>query len=234
MKAIFKRELKGYFTSMLGYVYIAIFLFLTGLMFYSTNIVYTTTTMTGFFQNINTFVVLILPVITMRLFSEDRKNKTDQLLLTSPISITSMVMGKFLAAFSVFLIGCAITLVYPFIMSFFGKIAYAETISCYLGFILMCAVIISIGAFMSSLTESQIVAAVATYGVLILTLFIGGFAGNVSNEWLVKLMLWLSPIKRFSDFTLGVLDIEAIVYYITLCALFLFLTVHTFEKRRWN
>lgn len=234
MTAILKREFKSYFTSMLGYVYLTIFLLMTGVMFFATNVTNAVATMTGFFTNVNAYVIFILPILTMRMFSEDRKQKTDQLLLTSQVSVTGMVLGKYLAAAGVFLVGCAVTLLYPLIMSFFGTVPVAETISCYIGFILMCMTVIGIGAFMSSLTESQIVAAISTYGVLIVTLFLGNYASNISNEWLVRLLLWISPITRFSEFTVGILDLEAIVYYITLSALFIFLTVHVFEKRRWS
>ena len=234
MKAIFNRELDSYFNSMLGYVFLTIFLLMTGVMFTLANLMSTSASMTGFFSNINGWSMFILPILTMRMFSEDKKLKTDQLLLTAPISIWSMVLGKFFAAFCVLLTGTAITLFYPITINFFGNVALGETISCYVGFILLCAVIISIGAFMSSLTESQIVAALSTYGVLILTLFIGSAASAVSNEVISNILMWISPIQRFSSFTMGILDLESIVYYLSLTVLFLFLTVTVFEKRRFK
>jgi ABC-2 type transport system permease protein len=168
----------------------------------------------------------------MRLFSEDRKQKTDQLLLTAPISTKEIVFGKYLAAFGIFMVGVLITLIYPVILAFTGNLPIAETISCYVGFILLCSAILAIGAFMSSITESQIVAAVATYGVLIFTLLLGSVASNVSNEIIVKILLWLSPVQRFSDFTLGILNFEPIIYYLSITGLFLFFTVMVFERRR--
>ena len=202
MKAIFNREFNSYFTSMLGYVFLTIFLLLTGVMFYVVNIRFMTARMTNFFSIVNNWALFLLPLVTMRLFSEDRKQKTDQLLLTAPI--------------------LAIT----------GNLPIAETISCYVGFILLCSAILAIGAFMSSITESQIVAAVATYGVLIFTLLLGSVASNVSNEIIVKILLWLSPVQRFSDFTLGILNFEPIIYYLSITGLFLFFTVMVFERRR--
>lgn len=234
MIAIFKRELKAYFSSMLGYAFLTIFLVLSGIMFFLMNIVYANSSMTGFFSSLINWTILILPVLTMRLFSEDKKLKTDQMLLTAPISVTSMVVGKYLAAFVVFLIGCGITLIYPFMMSFFSTVPFAETLTCYTGMILLGAVIIAIGAFMSALTESQIVAAVTTYGVLIVTVFLGSLATQVPKEWMAKVLVWLSPLQRFSDFSMGVLNFEAVIYYLSLAALFLFFTVHVFEKKRWN
>ena len=225
MKAIFNREFNSYFTSMLGYVFLTIFLLLTGVMFYVINIRFMTARMTNFFSIVNNWALFLLPLLTMRLFSEDRKQKT-------PISTKEIVFGKYLAAFGIFMVGVLITLIYPVILAFTGNLPIAETISCYVGFILLCSAILAIGAFMSSITESQIVAAIATYGVLIFTLLLGSVASNVSNEIIVKILLWLSPVQRFSDFTLGILNFEPIIYYLSITGLFLFFTVMVFERRR--
>lgn len=234
MKAIFNRELDSYFNSMLGYVFLTIFLLLTGVVFFFTNLGTTSASMTTFFYNINTWSLFLLPILTMRMFAEDRKLKTEQLLLTAPVSIWSIVLGKYFAAMCVFLTAVLITLLYPIIINFFGTLPFAETISCYVGFILLSSVIISIGGFMSSLTESQIVAAISTYGVLIITLFLGNAASYVSNALLSNLLLWISPLQRFSNFTKGILDFESIVYYISMTGLFLFFTVAVFDKRRFK
>ena len=232
MKAIFNREFNSYFTSMLGYVFLTIFLLLTGIMFYMVNIGYMTASMTGFFASVNNVAIFFLPLLTMRLFSEDRKLKTDQLLLTAPISTKEIVLGKFFAAFAVFMTGVVITLIYPVMLAVWGNLPFTETISCYIGFILLCSLILSIGAFMSSVTESQIVAAVATYGVLIFTMLLNSISTYVSNEVIVNILLWLSPLQRFSDFTLGIMSFEPIIYYLSLTGLFLFFTTMVFERRR--
>lgn len=234
MKAIFKREFKAYFTSMPGYVFLSIFLFLSGYMFWGNNIYGSSSSMVWYFASMVSAVVFIIPVLTMRLFSEDRKTKTDQLLITAPVSLWEMVLGKYFAALCTFLTGIAITLLYPIIMSFYGSVPFAENTSAYVGFILFCGSIISIGAFMSALTESQVIALISTYGVIILTIVMDWAAQNVGNAVIAKILLWLSPIEKFTDFTLGVLNIESIVYYISLAAIFLFLTVRVFEKRRWS
>lgn len=232
MKAILKREFKSYFTSMLGYVFLTIFLLLTGIMFYLVNIGYMLSSMTGFFSSVIDIAIFFLPLLTMRLFSEDRKHKTDQLLLTAPVSTWEIVLGKFLAAMGVFLVGVLITLIYPIMLAMWGNLPVAETVNCYIGFILLCSVILAIGAFMSSVTESQIVAAVGTYGIIILTMLLGRISTFVSSELLVRALMWLSPISRFSDFTLGILNFEPVIYYLSLTALFLFFTVTVFEKRK--
>ena len=113
MKAIFNREFNSYFTSMLGYVFLTIFLLLTGVMFYVVYIRFMTARMTNFFSIVNNWALFLLPLLTMRLFSEDRKQKTDQLLLTAPISTKEIVFGKYLAAFGIFMVGVLITLIYP-------------------------------------------------------------------------------------------------------------------------
>ncbi len=232
MKAIFNREFNSYFTSMLGYVFLSIFLMLTGFLFYLMNIKALNSSMKYMFGILINWALFLLPLLTMRLFTEDRRMKTDQLLLTAPITIKDIVFGKFFAAFGVFLTGMLITLIFPVILSFLGSLPVAETISCYVGFILLCSVILAVGAFMSSITENQIIAAVATYGVLVLMLLMGSMSTYIGNEFIVKVMLWLSPIQRFNDFTLGILNIESIVYYLSLAGLFLFFTVMSFERRR--
>lgn len=232
MKAILRREFNSYFTSMLGYVFLTIFLLLTGVVFYLVNIGYMMASMTGFFSSVIDISVFFLPLLTMRLFSEDRKQKTDKLLLSAPISTWEMVIGKFFSAMGVFLVAMAITLIYPILLSIWGTLPFMETVSLYIGYILLCGVIISIGAMMSSITESQIVAAISTYGVIILTMLLGKISTYVTNPFLVKALLWLSPINRFNDFTLGFLNIEPIIYYISLIALFLTFTVMITEKRK--
>lgn len=232
MKAIFKREFKSYFNSMLGYVFLTIFLLLTGIMFYLVNIGYMMASMTGFFSSVIDIAIFFLPLLTMRLFSEDRKHKTDQLLLTAPVSTWEIVLGKFFAALCVFLTGVLITLIYPVMLAMWGNLPFLETVNCYVGFILLCSVILAIGAFMSSITESQIVAAVATYGAVIFTMMLGRVSTYVSNEIIVRILLWLSPVSRFGDFTLGILNFESVIYYLSLTGLFLFFTVMVFERRR--
>ncbi len=233
MKAIFNREFNSYFTSLLGYVLLTIFVLLTGAMFCLVNIFqYQTANMTYFFASINNIAVFFLPLLTMRLFSEDKKLKTDQLLMTAPVSVGDIVLGKFFAALGVFLIGTLITVIYPITLAFYGELPLAETISCYIGFILLCSVILAIGSFMSSLTDSQIVAAVTTYGVIIFILLLGTAASYIPNETISSALLWLSPIQRFSDFTLGMLNFEPVIYYLSLTGLLLFLTMMVFERRR--
>lgn len=234
MQAIFKRELRAYFTSMLGYVFLTIFLLLSGIMFVVNSLFGATTSMTGFFGTMISWSSFILPILTMRMFSEDKKQKTDQLLLTAPISIYEMVLGKYFAAVCAFLTGTAVMVLYPLMLAFYGTVPVAETVSCFAGYILYSSCLIAIGAFMSSLTESQIVAAISTYGVIIVIMFLGNIASQINSAVVSNILMWISPIGRFADFTMGVLNVESIVYYLSFIAVFLFITVRVFEKKRWN
>ncbi len=232
VKAIFKRELNAYFTSALGYAYLLLFLEFTGLVFYFTSIQTGLSSLSTYFTVTAYLSPLLLPLLTVRIFSEDRKLKTDQLLLTAPVSTTGVVLGKFLAAFAMFGIGLAVTIIYPLIQSRYGAVPVAETVCAYIGFILFAALILAVGAFMSSLTENQITAAAATY-VVVCAVIAAVFAVNIiPNETIVNIALWLSPINRFLNLLHGRFNINDAVYLASVSGLFLFLTVETFEKRR--
>ncbi len=232
MKAIIKREFNAYFNSMLGYVFLTIFLMLTGVMFYLMNIASTDVSMSNFFLQVNTWSVFILPILTMRVFAEDRKLKTEKALLTAPVSVGEIVFGKFIAVECVFMIGVAITLFYPAFINLFGHIPIAETFCCYVGFVLLCSLLISIGMFLSSTTDSQIIAALATYAVLILMFFAGKVYDTAVNPVLVNILAWFSPMERYYDFTHGVMNFKDIFYYISTTALFLFFSGFRLEMRR--
>lgn len=234
MTAIWKREWKAYFTSMLGYVYLALFLILGAVMFYLTNLRGATTSMTSFFGGMISWSIFILPILTMRLLAEERKQKTEQLLLTAPVDIWEIVVGKFLAAVSVFAVGVLLTGIYVVLLALNGTLPLAETISVYIGYLLFCACIISIGTFVSSLTESQVIAAIVTYAIMLLTMFLGSLSDIVPNQILANVFAWISPMERFSDFTMGILNVAPIVYYLSVITIFLFLTTRVIEKRRWS
>lgn len=234
MRAILNRELGAYFHSMLGYVFLTLFLLLGGVMFFMQNILRLNASMTGFFSNMVSWAIFLLPILTMRLFAEDRKSRTEQLLLTAPVSIPEIVLGKFLGAFGIFLCAMLLFLFYPVVLSFFGAVPVAETVSCFVGFILFCAGILSIGALLSSVTESQIVAAVGTYAIMIIMMFLSNIARGSGIAWISTLMAWISPLDRFYDFTMGILNLESVVYYLSLIGLMLFFTARVFEKRRFH
>jgi ABC-2 type transport system permease protein len=170
----------------------------------------------------------------MKLLSEDRKSKTDQLLLTSPVSIFSIVLGKYLAAITVFVATLILSLVFPIILSIFGMPALGEIVAGYLGFFLMGSALIAVGVFISSITESQVIAALVTFFVLLL-MWIGNVALSlISNRILVSVLEWFLVYSRINSFVLGLLSIPHIVYFISFSFVFLFLAVRSTERRRWS
>lgn len=235
MFAIFKREFKSYFTSLWGYVFLAAFLIIAAYVFIMLNITYSYGGMTPFFQQFITLVMFVLPILTMRLFAEDRKQKTDQLLFTSPVSSMGVAIGKFLSVFAVFLVGVIIMLLYPLALSFYGDTPVAETMSAFVGFALFSGAILAIGMFMSSLTESQVIAAISTYAIIITMFILPNFVlSNISNPVLSEVVGSISLLDHFNDFTIGVLNLESLIYYASFIVVFVFLTGIIIERRRFS
>lgn len=234
MMAIYKREIKAYFNSAIAYIFIGFSLLLCGFFFIVSNIANAVSDMNGFFSNLSVVYLFLLPILTMRLLSEERKTKTDQILLTSPVSIFSIVFAKFLAALTLVVISIAITLLYVIVLAIFGNPAYGTIISSYIGFILMGSAFVSIGLFISSLTENQVVASVSTFGILLLLWVIDWVTNFVNNPIFAKVISYFSILKRFEEFNNGLLSIAPILYYLSICAIFIFLTVRVIEKRRWS
>lgn len=168
MLAIFSKEFKSYFYSATGYVFMGVFLFICGLFFANYNIIPGSPAYSSVLSSITFIFLLLVPIITMKLLAEEKHQKTDQLLLTSPLSVSEIVIGKYLASVALFFVTLAITFIYPMILSQFGKLPVGEIVATYIGFSLMGAAFISVGVFVSSLTENQVVAAVASFGVLLL------------------------------------------------------------------
>lgn len=234
MKAIFRKEMKQYFNSVMGYVFLAIFLLISGFYFSLNNILQLNGDVSSFFNNIITFVMFLLPILTMRSFAEEKKVKTEQLLFTAPVSTTEIVLGKYLAALCMFLIGVAVTLIFPIIIMLFGKLDIWSTLGCYLAFILLAAAFIAVGVFISSLTENQIVSAILTYCVLFALWFVSWVANFVSNTVVISLISATSLFQKYYEMTMGVFNPSTLLFYLSLAGIFLFLTVQGLESRRWN
>ncbi|BCN29816.1 ABC transporter permease subunit [Anaeromicropila herbilytica] len=287
MLAIYKKELKSYFTSMVGYVFISLFLVVIGIYFYVYNLSNGYANFEYVLSSISFLFIVLIPILTMRLMAEEKRQKTDQLLFTSPLSEEKIIIGKYLAVLTVFVIAMVITLIYPIILTKYGtvdlKLAYAGI----LGFTMLGGAYLSIGLFISTLTENQVVAAVVCFIVVLLTYLMTGIAGMLPSDncsaWIifsvlffivclvtyfmmhnitlsiglgiigecalavvyfvkpsffdgsvVKFFKWFSVIDRYDNFSLGILDLTSIIYYITLIILFLVLTVQAIKKRRWS
>ena len=258
MFAIYRKEMRSYFINPIGYVYLGIFLALSALVCcYTTLQSQSYDTSTYFTYMIFAFIILI-PLLTMRSFAEERKMRTEQMLLTAPVSITGMVLGKYLAALTMFvgtvLISC-INFIPLYIIAGEEKAAVSATanpiigpstsviVGSLIGIILLGAAFIAIGVFISSLTENQLSAAISTIGVIVFMVIIG-LVNQIGSEeegnrlisnYAVRFVLdWISVLSRFSNFGYGLLDFSALVYYVSLAAIFLFLTVRIYEKRRWE
>lgn len=235
MGAIFKREMKAYFTSPIAYIYIAVFYVYTGMYFVSSNIYSATTDMTYVFSGVFTLMMIMLPPLTMRLMSEEKKQKTDQCLLTAPVNLAEIVMGKFFAALCVFLIGMAIYIPYVLVLyKLAGTVAWATVLGNMLALLLLGASFISIGMFVSSLTENQIVSAIASFILIMLLYMIDVLARSVSVEWLKNIMTSLGFYNKYYEFTNGIINIPSIVFFLSAIFIFNFLTVRVLEKRRWG
>ncbi|MBR5467939.1 MAG: ABC-2 transporter permease [Firmicutes bacterium] len=188
MAAIYKREMRMYFNSMIGYVFIAFFVLVTAIYFSMLNILSMSPEFEQVFNSVIMMFLILGPILTMRLLSEETKQKTDQLLLTAPVNIVGIVMGKFLAAVTVFVIALAITTIFPIILSVYGTIAVAEIIGSYLGFFLLGSSFIAVGLFISSITDNQIVSAVATFAAVFVLLMVETIVSSASGNLTFSLM----------------------------------------------
>lgn len=233
MLAVFKRDLRAYFTSPIGYVFIAVFLVISNLFFYIYNILQQTSDLTGLFANLLFILSFIIPILTMRLFSEELRQKTDQLLLTAPVSIGSVVVGKYLACLAVFVISMLCTLTWPLIIAMYGHPALYTIVGNYAGLFFAAAAFIAIGLFISALTESQIVAAIVTFAVYLGLYMLSSLASSVKSDFLRVVISWVSVFSRYNHFALGLFALDDIVYYVSLTGIFLFLTGRVLERKRW-
>ena len=287
MTAVFRRELGAYFKSIMAYLFSAFLLLFAGIYTMAYNL-------SGYYANFEyavssvTFIYLIaVPILTMRSVAEERRSKTDQLLYSLPISLTGVIVGKYLAMLAVLAVPVGVMALYPLILSQFGPIAYGTTYGTLMAFFLLGACLLAIGLFVSSVTESQVSAAVITLVVMLLLYFMNDLASYLSataSASLIALcmvavlfaavlyvmtrnpiiagltgaggvgalLVWhqadsaafsglfadlisqLSVFDRFLTFVDGVFDVTAIVYYLSIACVFLFLSVQSMEKRRWS
>lgn len=236
MKAIFKREWKALFQSVTGWLFLAITLGLFGLYFYVYNLRYGYPYLANTLSSIVFIQMITVPILTMRILAEERKNKTDQLLLTAPVSVGRIVFGKYLAMAAVFTIAAAIMAITPLCLQPFGKVALGESYVSLLGYWLFGLACIAIGTFVSSLTESQVISAVLTFGLLFLGYMMNGICGLISTEGnlLTTILSCYDLSGGMNNFFNGILDIQAVIYYLSLTLLFLFLSAQSIQKRRWS
>lgn len=234
MKAIIKKELLSYFSSAIGYVYLAVFCLFGGFYFFATSLLSNSASLNYVFFNLFTIVAFLIPILTMRLISEEKKQKTDQALLTAPISITAIVFGKYIGACLMYLIGISITLVYGIIISFFTMPQWPVIIGSFIGLYLLGSTLIAICMFLSSLTENQIIAAICGLAVGLFVLLSNSIASIIQIPIITDIIKELSFIGHYNNFTMGIISLVDLVFFLSISALFIFLTIRIFEKRRFN
>ena len=233
MFAIFKRELKAYFTSPLGYVFLAIFYAFSGLFFYIFSLSVGSTDISSVFLMMFMVLMVFVPLLTMRLLSEDKKQKTDQLILTAPVSLLSIVMGKFLAAYAIFAIGVAVMPVYGFVMSTFATVSWLPIWGNTVSLLLLGGIFVSIGLFISSLTENQMIAAIGGFFINLMILLMNTLKSALPNGFLQDVLSSISVYSRYSEITSGIFSLSSLIFFVSVIFIFLFLTVRVLEKRRW-
>jgi ABC-2 type transport system permease protein len=249
---IFKKEMRLYFTSPIAWVILTIFLFIAGYFFYSIFAFYTLASMQSamnpqmardlnvtdsvlrpLFSNISVILLLLMPLVTMRLFAEERRSGTIELLLTYPVRDGAVLIGKYLAAIALYALMLVLTLVYPALIAYFARPEWGVLLTGYLGLLLMGATFLAVGIFASSLTENQIVASITTFGILLIFWVIGWSSDYAGGTW-GRLLTHVSLLEHFDSFSKGVLDTKDVIYYVDFTVVALFLTLRSVEARRWK
>ena len=235
MLAIFKREMRSYFTGVIGYVFLVLFLAVGGILFCYTTLYSMSSATSSYFLLMLLFSAVVLPLLTMKSFSEERKLKTEQLLLTAPVSIPSMVLGKFLASYVIFAGALVFNSLYFLVLLPYAQVKIATLIGSLIALLLVGLVFIAIGLFVSSLTENQLTAAIGTIAIIIVLLAIGLVNSLIPSNYAIRFVFdAISIFTRFQNFTNGIFDVASFVYYISVAAVFLYLTMRIYDRRRYN
>lgn len=239
MPAIIKREISSYFTLPLGYVFLAVFYGFSGLFLWMNCLATGSAEIAGVFVLMFFIMMILIPVLTMRTMADDKRQKTDQLTLTSPVSLFGLVMGKFLAAFFVFFCAVLILLVYAVFMSAAviksgNEFAWATFWGNFVGMILMGGVFISVGIFISNLTENQMIAAIGSIGANIVLCLFDIISNYIPVEGIRSVINSLSVFYKYEEFTVGIFSLKNILFFVSLIVIFNFLTMRFIERRRWS
>ena len=224
MWAVFKKELKTYFLSPIGYITIGVFMLMHSIFFYLTTISYGSVYLGDLYYATARYgLLLMIPLLTMRMFSEERKNGTEQLLLTSPRSVTSIVLGKFFAAVAIILITIIFSIIYAVIISFFGDVAIPTLIVTMIGFLLLAMAAVSIGMLASSITENQIIAAILTIGILVAPWFLVDMSEIFSS---------IDLIDKFLSFATGSIAIADVISLLSITVMCILITIILIKRRK--
>lgn len=234
MGAIFRREVQSYFTSPIGYIFLAAFYAFSAFFFTTSSLQSGSTKMDTMFSQLMIILVVLIPILTMRTMSEDKKTKTDQCLLTAPVSLGGIVAGKFLAALVVYTCAVLVTVVYAVILSAYAEMDWLVIIGNVIGLELFGAAFIAVGIFCSSLTENQVVAAVISFICILALNMLSTIGALLPWDWLSEIFSKVSFYERYYGFTYGLFDLSNVLFFISAIVVFLFFTVRVLEKRRWS
>lgn len=234
MSAIFKREMRAYFTGGTGWVFCSLFAIIMNVFYYLECLLSYKSNFIPLFNYMLIIFTFLIPLMTMRIWSEEKKQKIDQLLLTAPVGTTEIVLGKYFAAVTVLLIALALTLPYPLLASVYGTPEHAITVGNYIAIILAGGAYIAVSQFMASLTESQIISALLSFAALLFFILTQLFFDFIPYDFVAKVAGFLSIPARFINFTKGIFSFADAFYFISLSALFIFFTARVIESRRWN
>lgn len=233
MLALYKKEMRTYFTTPLGYVFLGVFLAVSGFVFAMSTYYSQTSDVSSYFQTMILGYVVIIPILTMRGFAEERRARTEQLLLTSPITISGMVFAKFFAAFTMFAGSVLVSCLYYIPLFDYGTPNVGKAVGSLIAMLLIGMCFIAVGLFVSTLTESTVTACIGTMGTLLVLSATSIFNNIIDSYFIRKVLSWVSVYSRFDNFIYGEFDIAATVYYISITAIFLFLSVRIYEGRRY-
>ncbi|MDR1949476.1 MAG: ABC transporter permease [Spirochaetaceae bacterium] len=234
MTAIMKRELAAYFYAPIGYIYLGVIYFLSGYFLVTGVLLSNSTVLTPVFSVLINIIMVLTPLLTMRLMSEDRRRHTDQALLTAPVTLTGIVLGKFFAAALVYIAGVSVTLIYALVLNIFARINWAALWGNYIGILLLGFSFISIGQFISSLTENQTIAAIGGYAAMLGVFLLDAIPSVIPIPVLATVINGISFLRRYTPITHGILGLGDLFFFISVSGIFLFLTTRVLEKRRWS
>ena len=222
-----------YFLSPVVYVLTGVFMLLTSVFFIRDNIFSQSSNFLGILFIMAIIMLIVLPILTMKTMAEERKNGTEVLLITSSVSVTKIILGKFLAAFSVFMMMTILTIPYVIILVIFATPNLAAIIAGYVGYILLCSCYIAMGIFFSCLVDSQIISAVVSILVLFLMLMMK-YVSPMFGGFISSILDWVSILSRYDEFTIGYISLGPVVYYLSFITLFVFFSIRTIENRRMH
>lgn len=234
MLSIWKRELQGYFFTPVGYVFMGVFLLLSSVMFFLTIMQTRSSDLLSFIGMMSYLWMLLCPVLTMRLLAEEKQKRTDQLLLTSPVSLPGVVLGKYLAAVTVMLMTVLLTCLFIIIVAIYGQVYPGEVLVGYLGFVLQGCAFIALDLFISGCTGNQVTAAVASFGANFVLWMLDLVQNAISIDWIQELLSFFSLYARSEPFLMGQFSFASAGYDLSFAAAFIVLTIHLLDTRRYR